>query len=275
MADNAQHLENVARLERVSATREASFARTLRDVDPSWGTQVFTVADGVGVLMGHGLFVNRAMAIGLSKDVTDEELTIFEQRYVTAGVQPAIEVTPATLPAVIRTLEEQGYQPQDSQQVVWMSLESSDPAVPENDSHLIEIVRDADGLSVWEATAGRAWGHTDAVRRRASDAFARTAHRADEPGLLLARSRTDGRVLGCATLAVAQGTALLGGMSTLPDERGHGVQASLIQSRLKLATDLGASEAVSMAEPESGSERNLLRAGFTRSHRKYLWAKSG
>lgn len=48
----------------------------------------------------------------------------------------------------------------------------------------------------------------------------------------------------------------------MPAERNRGVQATLIGYRLQLATDLACDLAITSADPDSGSERNLARTGF-------------
>lgn len=115
-------------------------------------------------------------------------------------------------------------------------------------------------VPLWQDVTAEGTGSIAGIRRRASDAFACAASVNDQ--LLLARDSRDGRPLGCASLTIRDGIATLGGMSTVPAERNRGVQATLIGYRLQLATDLACDLAITSADPDSGSERNLARAGF-------------
>ena len=117
-------------------------------------------------------------------------------------------------------------------------------------------------------TTALGWGHTTDRARRASDAYSRAAAAVDEPGLLLARSTDDGRPIGCASLAIRDGVATLGGMSTPPPERGRGVQGALIAYRLRYAHEHGCDVATTQVIGGSASERNLLRHGFRPTHTK-------
>ena len=56
--------------------------------------------------------------------------------------------------------------------------------------------------------------------------------------------------------------AEFGGGATLPEFRGRGVQQAMLRHRINEACAAGCSILVTEAEPETGSARNILRAGF-------------
>ncbi|WP_161881455.1 GNAT family N-acetyltransferase [Deinococcus alpinitundrae] len=58
------------------------------------------------------------------------------------------------------------------------------------------------------------------------------------------------------------GVALLFSAGTLPEYRGQGIQAALLAARLQIAHEQGATLAAVDVSPGSGSERNVVRAGF-------------
>ena len=101
------------------------------------------------------------------------------------------------------------------------------PAVVHPDDVVVRPVRSAADLASWQEVSALGWGHATAEARRAADAFAVAAHAIDGDGMVIAFDAGDGRPLGCASLTVRDGLATLGGMSTLPAERGRGVQAAL------------------------------------------------
>jgi hypothetical protein len=66
---------------------------------------------------------------------------------------------------------------------------------------------------------------------------------------------------------------MLFGGTTLPSARERGAQRALIDARLDAAARQGATLAISVAAPGSGSERNLRRAGFTCAYTAALYER--
>ena len=176
---------------------------------------------------------------------------------------------------VLDRLEARGYVSGDARAVVTHPLTSrpSPPVLDESPGTVVEIVEQG-GVEAWVQASAVGWGHTTDAALAANRAYGEAAAVADRPGLLLARSSVDGRVVGCAALRITDGIATLGGMSTLPDERRRGVQAVLIAHRLELAVEAGCSLATSMAMPGGDSARNLLRCGFVPSHTRTTWERA-
>ena len=73
----------------------------------------------------------------------------------------------------------------------------------------------------------------------------------------------DGTAVGCGSLTIDDGIAVLGGAATAPSGRRRGVQSALLRHRLAVATGAGCDLAVATAVPAGDSARNLLRLGFT------------
>ena len=76
-------------------------------------------------------------------------------------------------------------------------------------------------------------------------------------------ARVDGQIAGGGTLAVRGGVAGLFGASTLPAFRNRGVQTALLHARLARAAEAGCDIAMSLTQPESMSQRNIMRQGFS------------
>lgn len=251
----------------------AAFARKLADIDPSWRSEVTEVAGGVLVLCGRGMYVNRAMAVGLDAPLSDADWELVEERSRLVGVPPAIEITVATHPSVREAAEARGYRPHDVDTALVRGLDLSDIAPPDPTFDVVPANRGL--LPVWQETAACGWGHSSEEDRRASDVFARTAALIDGERFTLVRHAGSGRPLGCASLTIRDCLATLGGMSTLPEVRGQGVQATLIRHRLRVAAATGCDLAASTAVPGSVSERNLLRHGFRKAFTITTWARTG
>jgi GNAT superfamily N-acetyltransferase len=81
----------------------------------------------------------------------------------------------------------------------------------------------------------------------------------------------DGQRAACAGLAIHEGVGYLGNMTTLPEFRGRGAQGALIAHRIRDAADAGCDAVCSLVAPDSGSERNLKRAGLDKHYDREIW----
>lgn len=261
------------RLERSWALDEEALAGALAELDPSWGTETHALAGGRLVLCGPGLYVNRGLALGLDVPLSQADIEFVQQRSAAVGVPPAIDVTDATHPATVRFLVERGFACVEGEQTTATVRALDEIPSPDDDRIAIALVRDR-SLEEWQATSALGWGHATEASRRAADIYARAAHRVDGDGMVLAVDRSDGRALGVASLTIREGIATLGGMSTVPAERGRGVQSALIRYRLAAAREAGCAIATSTARSGGASERNLLRHGFRPLHVKRTYVRS-
>lgn len=261
--------DRIIEIEHAWAAAEREIVEMVRRLDPSWGSVTFAVAGGWAVLAGSGLYTNCLLGGGLTVDVAPADLDQLEHHAKPVGVPAALQISEATTPGLEALVVERGYVIDAVAHAVLHDLRRVPRAAPSMSFELIDEAR----LGRWQAATAAGWGHDTPAARAASDVYSAAALAVDRPGLILARSATDGRVLGAATLRIGDGFATLGGMSTLPAERSTGVQAALISHRLGLARDAGCRYAVSVATAGSGSLRNLRRLGCEPSHTKTLWTK--
>ncbi|NNC80811.1 MAG: hypothetical protein HKN94_11755 [Acidimicrobiales bacterium] len=250
--------DEIRRINRAVISDLRLISEALRNQDVSSAAATFEFGHGCAVFLGRGLFVNRAIGVGVGQPVSEAELDDFEERSVALGYRPAIDVSEHTDPSFMGLLASRGYEATDSNTTFvrdLIELPALDPAFQ------IEVVN-RDALDVWCEATALGWGHANPESRANSDRYARAAFAAQVPGLLLAFDSSDGRVVGCGALAIVDGVALLGGMSVLPTERSRGAQTAMIGCRLRVAAEHGADLAVTGAATGSRSERNLRRAGF-------------
>lgn len=265
----------ISRLERVDALNAVALARALSTQDRSWGTLTLAVAGGHLVLCGPGLYVNRAIATGIAEPLQATDIDLVVDRSAAMGVRPEIEVTPATHTESRAALSSYGFGPDaDAGTSVHvyplhrLAFHLSRPG--------IRVVRVSErSLEEWQAVSAAGWGHDIEDARRAADAFSRAAHTVDGDDMIIALDEDDGRPLGCASLTIHDDVATLGGMSTLPAERGRGVQAALILHRLGIARDAGCTLALTTTAVGEASERNVQRFGFSTTHIKQTYSWQG
>lgn len=250
------------RLVRLWALNAVAQATALAQVDPIRASETQPVSDGWLILSGRDMYVNRAMAVGISAHVSPEQIDSVILRCRQIGVPPAFEVTPVTLPATVRLLDGHGFVHDPSADVTALVRPIPEtPMDPPDDIVARPVTNDA-SLALWQEVSATGWGHTGARARAASDAFARAAFVTDQDGMTIAFDVNDGRPVGCASVTIRDGLATLGGMSTLPDQRRRGVQAALVHHRLGFAAQRGCDQAATTAATGSASERNLRRHGF-------------
>jgi GNAT superfamily N-acetyltransferase len=263
----------IARLEQVDAQNAVAFALALSAHDPTWGTETLAVAGGHLVLSGKGLYVNRALATGIDNPLRAEDLGLIVHRSETVGVPPSVEVTPATHADSVAQLVEHGFVHDASADVTALVRQLDDlPDELGRDGIEIRSVGER-SLAEWQEVSALGWGHDTEARRRAADAFAVAAYAVDGDGMVIAVDASDGRPLGCASLTLRDEVATLGGMSTIPAERGRGVQAALILHRLRIAREAGCTIATSTTVVGGASERNVQRFGFRPMYVKQTWVR--
>ncbi len=83
----------------------------------------------------------------------------------------------------------------------------------------------------------------------------------------------EGEPAAVAAMHVHNRTASLALASTLPEYRGRGLQAALIQSRLRLAVEKGCDLAAAQATYGSISHRNMERAGLRLAFTRAVWSQ--
>lgn len=260
------HPERRALIERIAAANAAgaaAHARVLAAQDPTWGTDVFDLAGGVAVLCGPGLYVNRAIGIGLGGwTVSPDDLAELERRSAAVGVPASIDVVPTNDRRLFALAAERGYALARMLSFHVREVRPGDHAAFSPDP--VIVVRRAEGelLDTWQEVSAAGFDVGDDRGRRAHDVFGAATAAVDGSVLVLAADAEDGRPLGCANVHIVGGVAILGGMTTLPAERRRGVQAALVAYRVAIAADAGCELAVSSTLTANASERNLTRAGF-------------
>ena len=272
--DDTPRLRAGRQLEQASAEDMTRFAAALASMEPERGSMTYPLRGGHVILTGSGMFVNRAMAVGYEEPLTANDLAELEARSAEVGVAPSVDVCEFTHPDVEPLLLANGYVPDGQTAGLVLDPTTDRPRPPAPTSVKAVVVETDADLQRWQDATAIGWGHADTDRRSASDAFAAAAHATQTPGLLLAvgddrapgNRVANGVVVGCSALSIRDGVAILGGMSTLPEHRGNGVQQAMIGQRLAMARLAECSLAGTQAELDSGSMRNLVRAGFVHSH---------
>ncbi len=249
----------VARVERVAARSLVALVEPLGEVDDRLNAMAAPVGGGQLVLLGPGMYVNRALAIGHGVEITDDDLETVEALSERVGVPAEVEVSPRAHPSLMEVAVRRGFQPTGFRTTLLRPVAQEAPY--RMNVVAVEEVRDDRGLALWQEVAAEGFGYTTTEQRRVSDVYTTAVHRLGETRLYIARVGSE--PAGVAALTIREQVAILGGMTTLPAARGRGVQTDLIRFRLAAAARGGCDIAMVTAAPGSPSERNLLRNGFS------------
>ncbi len=123
----------------------------------------------------------------------------------------------------------------------------------------IEIVDDEDAIEVFLDAHLEAWSMPEATREGAKRNMRGWLGQA---GWTLLMARHAGEPAATAVLHVADGMAYIADTATRPAMRNLGAQTALLRHCLHLAADQGADTVWSRTAFQSGSHRNMLRAGL-------------
>ncbi len=259
------------RMTRAWALNAVEQAMALAQADRSWGSETHPVGDGSLILSGPDMYVNRAMAVGIGKEVSGDDLDFIAWRCRLMDVQPEFEVTALTLPGTVERLKVHGFVPDSGSQVTALSRYVHGPDIDAPDDLVVRQVTCQADLTLWQEVSASGWGHVDARARSVSDAFTAAAYVTDKDGMMIAFEKNSERPVGCASVTIRDRLATLGGMSTHPDHRRRGVQAALVRHRLLLAAQRGCEYAVATCVTDGASERNLSRHGFRPKFSVQTW----
>lgn len=84
-------------------------------------------------------------------------------------------------------------------------------------------------------------------------------------------AEVDGEPGAAGVLNLHEGVALFGGAATVPELRRKGLQAALLEERMRYAYEQGSDLAMMVAEAGSNSQRNAERKGFRVAYTRLKW----
>jgi GNAT superfamily N-acetyltransferase len=130
-------------------------------------------------------------------------------------------------------------------------------------------VIDADEAELWSDVSTRGWTHEHPeLAGFVREMGAIIAAREGSPCFL---AEIDGVAGAAGALILHEGVALFGGAATVPELRCRGLQAALLQARMRYAAEHGCDLAMMVAEAGSSSQRNAERRGFRVAYTRLKW----
>ena len=236
--------------DRVEAAFWAGFLRN-RNVEAGTADDgAVPVAGGYAISVAGSLY-QMALAIGSTRAVTAEDLTVLAAFYGERGAPVRIELREETLARDGTLLQASGYVADEARITL---LEA--PAAPVAVDGAFRVQPTGDVATWVSLTSGCFADEPAAVHVRSAQVGAAAA-------AALFVAEVDGVPAGGGAVGIAGDTAFLYSGCVSPAYRGRGVHGALLRARIAFAASRGAARVALKALAGSPSERSALREGFT------------
>ncbi len=262
-------LDLARRLERAEGFAGAQFAAARSRLLPESGSTWTECAGATLIFDGVDAPTTQTFGLGLFAEATADALDEMERFFATRGAETMHEVCPLAGVATLDRLCGRGYRPMEISNVLYRAVE---PPAAARAPHIRVRIIGPDEAGLWSEVSARGWTHEhpefeDFVRQSGVLLAAREQSRCflaeidDVPG-------------AAGALVIHEGVALFGGAATVPELRRRGLQASLLEARMRHAFEQGCDLAMMVAEAGSHSQRNAERLGFRVAYTRIKWRLS-
>jgi GNAT superfamily N-acetyltransferase len=255
------------RLEAAEGFACAQFAvarkRLLPECDSAWmkcaGADV--VFDGVDAP------TTQTFGLGMFEEVTPAALDEIERFFQVRGAEVMHEVSPFAGVATLDLLCARGYEPFEISSVMYRAVE--EPAAASADSGIrVRVIDPVEG-QLWNEVSARGWTHEHPeLEVFVQQMGAIIVAREQSPCFL---AEIDGVAGAAGVLILHKGVALFAGAATVPEMRRRGLQAALLETRMRYAFEHRCDLAMMVTEAGSNSQRNAERKGFRVAYTRMKW----
>jgi len=225
-----------------------------------------------------GTWANSSAGLGLDGPVEREEIQRLAAWYISAGIEPRVEVCPLADPSLLHALALEGFVAREFEQLLYLELAGGEAITPPRappEGLVIEIVDPTDDRAVLEAAttidSGFAAPMRPVLERNVSLAMRCLRHHRSTTVV----AKLDGRAVGAGSMETHGHLAALYGLSVAPEHRRRGLQQAMIAFRLALARERGCTLATITGVPGGGTERNVRRFGFEVAYTRAIFVKPG
>lgn len=254
------------RLERAEGRACARFAEARRRLFPDSGSEWMECSGAYAVYDGIGSPVTQTFGLGLFEELTAASLDAIERFFLDRGAPVLHEVSPLAGVAALDLLCTRNYRPIEISNVLYRPVEK--PAAADHGNIRVSVTGPEEA-QLWTNISARGWTHehpelldfllqSGTLSSAREDSLCFLAEVDDKPG-------------AAGVLCMHDGVALFGGSATIPELRRHGLQAALLEERMRYAFDHGCDLAAMVAEAGSNSQRNAERKGFRVAYTRMKW----
>lgn len=254
------------RLERAEGHACAMFAEARRRLYPESGAEWVELGGACAVFNGIDSPVTQSFGLGIFETLDAPALGAIESFFFERGTAAVHEVSPLAGVAALDLLCERGYRPVEIGSVMYRPADRAPADAPPN----IHVhVAGPSEMALWADVMARGWlaEYPEFGELLLENGAIGAACEGNVPFLAGLRSEPG----AAATLCIHEGVALLGGAATVPEMRRQGLQAALIEARIRYAAEHGCDLLMMVAEAGSNSQRNAERNGFRVAYTRTKW----
>ncbi len=262
-------LDLAKRLEPAEGHACVSFADARRRVRPECKSEWIECGGGYAVFDGPDSPVTQCFALGIFEELTPPVLDRVEAFFRERSAPVWIELCPLAGVPAVDLLVSRNYHPVEISSVLYRTVESpgatSTPQAPTPWARPIEPHE----VDLWSQVSANGWAHEmPELKQFLVDLGGIIANRSDSTCFLAGCGETAG---AAGVLSLHGSVALFGGSATIPEMRPKGLQAALLQARMRYAHEHGCDIAMMVAMAGSGSQRNAERQGFRIAYTRTKW----
>ena len=254
------------RLERAEGYACAQFADARSRLFPDSGAEWIECAGAYAVFDGVDSPLTQSFGLGIFEDLSASSLDVIERFFFERGAPALHEVSPHAGVASFDLLCARNYRPIEISNVLYRRVEK--PAAEDQRNIGVRVIGPEES-QLFASISARGWAHEnpelfDFLLQIGVIATAR------EDGLCFL-GEIDGIPGAAGVLSMQGGVALFGGSATVPQLRCRGLQAALLQERMRYAFEHGCDLAMIVTGAGSRSQRNAERKGFRIAYTRTKW----
>jgi len=255
------------RLERTEGHACAQFAEARRRLFPDCGSCSIECAGAQVVFDGVDSPVTQTFGLGIFEELTHSKLDTIERFFLDRGAPVNHEVSPLAGVAALDLLCARHYRPIEISSVMVRTVEN-----PPSSSITVRTARPEEA-QLWADVSARGWTHDHPELTALGKQFGAVAFAREHGPCFLAE--LDGQPAAAGSLWIYDGVSLFSGAATVPEMRRRGLQAALLQERMRYAFEHRCELAMMVAEAGSESQRNAERKGFRIAYTRTKWRLVG
>ncbi|MEA2542089.1 MAG: hypothetical protein QOH35_3455 [Acidobacteriaceae bacterium] len=257
-------LDLCRRLERAEGQACLEFAESRHRLDPESGAAWMQCAGANVVFDGVDSPITQTFGLGLFEPLTPGALDQMERFFRDRGAVVVHEVSPLAGIPTLDLLCARGYRPIELSSVMYRPIDR--PGTRENTAARVAAPEEC---ALWAEVSARGWAHDNPDLRGFLEQFGAIAFARKQSVHFIAE--LNGQPGAAGALSLHDGVALFGGAATVPEMRRQGLQAALLEARLRYAFEHGSLLAMMVTEAGSQSQRNAERQGFRIAYTRTKW----
>jgi GNAT superfamily N-acetyltransferase len=254
------------RLERTEGQACLKFAESRARLFPESGAEWIECAGAYAVFDGVDSPVTQSFGLGLFEELSPASLDRIERFFLERAAAVVHEVSPLAGITTMDLLCCRGYRPIELSSVLHRPVELHSTREGGGIRVRVALKQEADQ---WADLSARGWAHGNPELLGFLEQFGALAFAREESVNFIAE--LDGKAAATGTLCLHDGVALFAGASTIPEMRRHGLQAALLEARMRYAYEHRYPLAMMVTEAGSQSQRNAERQGFRIAYTRTKW----